>query len=515
MGKIGKTFALLLVISFLLYLAVQSVSNIKAQSKTIVVPDNYPTIASAIGNATDDDTIIVKQGIYVEHSLQINKTIRLMGENKNNTTIVSIDESTGWNFSAPSPFPPPKPDAIHITADNVVISGFTITSTGKVFGSMTRGIYAMGNGTIIVDNIITELNWVNSAIGIDVYGQRNQIIGNSILGVLDGISFSGSNSTIIQNTIENGQLLCSGQNNVIMSNVVAKGNTGGINLNGDDNLIFNNTVTAQNHGIWVDGTGNTLVLNNASGNVLSGISLRSDIKSSGNNTVYSNTLAHNRDGLDILEGKNNIIYANNFSNNHVGLTIVGYNSWMDHNAYSNTVYHNNFISDDYGAADWSHVGSNAWDNGVEGNFWDDYAGTDANLDGIGDVPVNVNVPYTIGNSNPNMYDPKAANSNEVLDRYPLMTPFDVDSLAIELPEWVSTRLLALCSSKPSSESPTPTYFEKGLLNPQLIIVSIIVSLFAIAIAVSLFKQHQRTHNSIRNVQPAYALDNVLACGRYP
>ena len=32
---------------------------------------------------------------------------------------------------------------------------------------------------------------------------------------------------------------------------------------------------------------------------------------------------------------------------------------------------------------------NAWDNGARGNYWDTYNGTDANGDGIGDVPYNI------------------------------------------------------------------------------------------------------------------------------
>lgn len=32
---------------------------------------------------------------------------------------------------------------------------------------------------------------------------------------------------------------------------------------------------------------------------------------------------------------------------------------------------------------------NVWDNGVIGNFWHDYVGTDGNGNGIGDTPYNV------------------------------------------------------------------------------------------------------------------------------
>jgi hypothetical protein len=56
---------------------------------------------------------------------------------------------------------------------------------------------------------------------------------------------------------------------------------------------------------------------------------------------------------------------------------------------------------------------NFWDNGKEGNYWEDYNGTDANRDGIGDAP------YVIDADN--------------VDRYPLMFPYNVENDTVVLP----------------------------------------------------------------------------------
>jgi hypothetical protein len=66
---------------------------------------------------------------------------------------------------------------------------------------------------------------------------------------------------------------------------------------------------------------------------------------------------------------------------------------------NNTFFHNNLIDNKRQADDYKNV----WDNGVEGNYWSDYSGSDSDGDGIGDTPY---------------YIPTDAQ-----DRYPLMAPY--------------------------------------------------------------------------------------------
>jgi nitrous oxidase accessory protein NosD len=84
-------------------------------------------------------------------------------------------------------------------------------------------------------------------------------------------------------------------------------------------------------------------------------------------------------------------------------------------AENNTFYHNVFIDNNYNVAFDENVTliGNLWDNGKEGNYWDDYNGTDSNRNGIGDTP------YIINSDN--------------IDNYPLMRPFDIENNTVVLP----------------------------------------------------------------------------------
>jgi hypothetical protein len=96
---------------------------------------------------------------------------------------------------------------------------------------------------------------------------------------------------------------------------------------------------------------------------------------------------------------------------------------------TSTFYHNNFVSNNHQVATddlYDIYGKDSFDNGEKGNYWSDYTGKDVDGDGIGDTP------YVI--------------DDKRQDRYPLMAPFDVDSVSIELPGWET----------PASEPPQPT-----------------------------------------------------------
>ena len=81
------------------------------------------------------------------------------------------------------------------------------------------------------------------------------------------------------------------------------------------------------------------------------------------------------DGIKIVNGGNNSIFGNS-------ITGISNNVFLYFSS-GNRLYHNNFDGN-LSMFLWNAT-QNIWDNGLEGNYWTDYNGTDANQDGIGDT----------------------------------------------------------------------------------------------------------------------------------
>jgi len=96
----------------------------------------YRTINDALNNASDGDTVYVKNGVYTE-SIIIDKRINLVGEDKYDTI---IDGNYTYHV------------IISIIADNVTLSNITISNPGGGQGS--SGLKTSGNYTSIKDSIV-------------------------------------------------------------------------------------------------------------------------------------------------------------------------------------------------------------------------------------------------------------------------------------------------------------------------------------------------------------------------
>ena len=403
--RVFKKAAFVLILVLLMVSCISIVQPVKAYFTTITVPDDYPTISSAIGNAKDGDTILVKKGIYEEETLEINRALSIVGQDAANTVIslhpplVTTTVFTQVFTSHANP--------INIKADDVKLSGFTINSDGGE-------ISATGNKTLITGNVINAV--------VHLRGSYQTVSENNLTA--DVICSVGTHGNVYKNNVVNGTIGCdSGSYNRFFANNVFGG---GISSDGTSihNLVYGNTVK-DGRGIWAC-YGDVVARNTVTGSE-QGISVGWGF----NSVICGNIITSNRGaGLTKLEGTNNTFYANYVANNSVG-ALVG-TKVLSHSG-NNTFYHNNFINNIQQTQILNLDHTDYWDNDKEGNFWSNYTGSDANHNGLGDTPYLIfgerhtqDYPYTI-------YD------ESYEDRYPLMTPFNCSGVTIELPGWAATQ----------------------------------------------------------------------------
>ena len=417
-----KMFTILIIVLLLsISLLPNAISDDHSFRNIIYVDDDggadYTSIQDAIDEANAGDTIYVYSGTYYEN-IVINKTITLQGEDRD-TTIVDGEGNC----------------RITVISDWVIINGFTIqknTSIGIISNSSTVsncnisdnyiGIITSGFNNTFSDNFVS-----NNDQGINLDGQKNSIFNCTILNNEEGIYIYEGNNSVIDCNISNnnyGVYLDFSIGN-ILNNCDFTNNWFAIFFDADhatadgcdnNNITFCN-ISNNDNGICIGYSKNCYILNSKIINNQNGIQLGH----CRNITISKNDISNNNLGIRLQSCRNITIKHNDiidntedgvklFSNCYYNIITCNYISknkeygikiWYDTNK-NNTIFHNNFINNSENAYD---EDKNYWNSSFgEGNYWDDYTGTDADGDGIGDTPYNI-----------------SGGDNQ--DLYPLMEPY--------------------------------------------------------------------------------------------
>jgi len=202
------------ILTFTVVFAMLTIGSVGyASADTIYVPDDYSTIQSAIGHATASDTVIVRDGTYVEN-IVVSGQLTIQSENGSQNTIVK--SATAQNV-------------FWVAGDsNVTISGFTIMGAT---GDSAAGIHLHGANHCS----ISHNNLSGNDIGVWLYNSTNNTLdSNTINSNSYGILVGGGST-----------------NNTLTNNIINSCETGVYILYSPHNHLINNTMSGNHYNIGV------------------------------------------------------------------------------------------------------------------------------------------------------------------------------------------------------------------------------------------------------------------------
>ena len=224
-------------------------------------------------------------------------------------------------------------------------------------------------GYVVLDNCtnitVKDLSINRKSAGYFYYGNS----GISLIRTAD--------STISTNSLNGtGIYISYSSNNILVAN--NKITYAGVQSWGDNISIVENSISlSKDNGISIGGSpANAIVTKN----LLTECEIGIKLQQSSQNKITENSIANCNTGINFFSSSNNVFTRNSFINN----TQQAFESHYSLQWPLETYYQ-------------------SFDNNWDGNFWSDYNGTDANLDGVGDTP------YIVFENN--------------TDHSPLMAPF--------------------------------------------------------------------------------------------
>lgn len=283
--------------------------------------DACKTIAKALANASDTDTIIVASGIYTEYDIVVTKSVIIQGAGASNTTVqASINGAiTGRRV-------------FHIMLSaNATIADMTIRN-GNYYSSGNGGGVLVDNATLTLHDTIVLSNSAQNGGGVGVYGGSaaftqtgvSTITGNSANVVGGGVSVNQGSATLIGGQIsfnsadygggvnvDGGSATLTLQDTIVLSNSAESGGGGGLYV-WDGSATLSGGEIISNSGYFGGGvrvgsgsvtmSGGEISFNHASANNGGGVHVGSGSATLSGMRLLHNTAAINGGGLYYVTG---------------------------------------------------------------------------------------------------------------------------------------------------------------------------------------------------------------------
>ena len=310
---------LIVTVIWILIISCFAVSNVYGET-TITVDDsggaNYTSIQDAVNNANDGDTILVYTGTYTEN-VDVKKRLIIKSDSGNpDDTIVQAAD--------------PDDHVFHVTADNVIISGFRVTGANN-YGIRLEGVEECA----VINNIASDNRY---GIGIEDSDHNDLNNNTANANEWNGIILRHSRyNTLNNNNVSKNRVgiyVHSSQYNELSNNNASNNSVGIEQALSDNNKLKGNIASKNRCGIFLykcnknEITGNTLNSNSDCGVYL---------RYSDDNDLSNNTVCSSRLGIHLVDySRNNTLKDNFLSNNSEGIKVAD---------DSDSHIHNNEISD--------------------------------------------------------------------------------------------------------------------------------------------------------------------------
>ena len=343
----------------------------ESAGRLVVSPDGpYTTIPAALAAARDGDTIEVHGGVY-KAPLVVEKRVHL--------------EGVGW----------PVIDGggqglvVSLAAPDITFRGFVVRGSGVEPDRNHAGITASAAGVLIENNRLEDVLFgIFLAEAGDSVVRDNDITSKAEYDVGrkgDGIRLWYSPGVTVEGNIvhETRDIVVWYSSDVVLRNNVIRNSRYGVHLMYCDGAeISGNHLLDNSVGIYVMYSNNVLLHRNLLRGQRGPSGYALGFKDADNVTITENVLVDNRagaylDGMPFSPQGIGRFEGNILAFNDAGIMMQ---PAVRGNVFSNNTFWENSsqVSIQGGGA----VGANTW----QGNTWSDYAGFDADGEGLGDVP---------------------------------------------------------------------------------------------------------------------------------
>jgi len=311
---------------------------------------DYANIQEAINaEETQDGHIIFAESRDYYENVVVNKSIALIGENKETTVLHGGGAG----------------NTVSIYADHVNLTGFTIRNSDQSPHH--------GNG-LVLDHV-----------------EICNVTGNRITGYDNGFFLDSSSDNLFNANIVGGNdigfALSDSYNNLLDANAIADNGVGVSLTFSKDNSLSANDIVNNDLGVNLDESSHNSLTKNEIANCNIGVA----VANSTHNNLNMNNVTNNNVGVALDNSTHNNLTLNHFANNGVGVSLA----FSSNNSFAGNVFAN-------AAQVNTHNSANLWDAGYPtgGNYWNWSVALDEKNgpaqdqeggDGIGDSPYIIDV----------------------------------------------------------------------------------------------------------------------------